>query len=161
MELAAMLQAPKPDGEMRIIETTCLCPLDRRSWVVETLGLAIPDPVEGHQLGAALLCGSCEARRRILFRGKDGSVVQLWAKRDADRLWAILLEARDRGEDTFTPRHKVLPEDPTEERILRDDRNAALRRILYDGEGRRRVVINEEGIERLGLNWTIPRELSP
>lgn len=140
----------------RIIATRFRCPLCMAYWIINTVGDELPKPIPGDELGAALLCGKCEARRRLLFRRKDGVCVPLWTDRDDSRLWAVVLDARDRGTDTFTPRHKFMDADLVEGYQLRDDREAELRRIVRDGEGRSRAAITEEGIRALGLDWKTP-----
>lgn len=80
----------------------------------------------------------------------------LWTDRDGSRLWAVVLDARDRGADTFTPRHKFRDQEMEPGYQLQDDRVAELRRIVRDGEGRSRAAITEEGIRALGLDWEIP-----
>lgn len=140
----------------RIIATRFRCPMCGSFWVIETVGDELPRPIPGDKLGAALLCGRCEARRRLLFRRKDGVCVPLWTDRDGARLWAIVLGSRDRGEEIYTPRHKFRDQEMEPGYKLQDDRETELRRIVSDGQGRNRAAITEEGIRALGLDWKVP-----
>lgn len=58
--LASALGAPKQG--MRIIATRFRCPMCMAYWIIETVGDELPKPIPGDKLGAALLCGKCEAR---------------------------------------------------------------------------------------------------
>jgi hypothetical protein len=154
ISLANSLRAPLPDAEAYIIRTSCRCPSCHALWRYETLGTAAPAQQSPLDLGPALLCGTCEARRR-LYVLVDGVAVPLWRDEDARQMWAILYAADRGGDASYWPVHTVL-DDADLWRDLASDKDEALRRILYARNGQRRSIVSHGLIQALGLNWSIP-----
>lgn len=152
LAVSRAIRAPQPDGEVVLIETTCRCPICRKTWIFEKLGTSSPEPMDGATIGPGLLCGEDEARRRLRLL-VDGEIIPLWTDRDASQMWGAILGARDRGERTFDPVVRILPWDPEHPRALRDDKEEDLARILFDRRGNRRTCITRGQIEGLGLHW--------
>ena len=89
----AEAQKAQPTGPKYLYRTTCKCPGCGTDWVFEEAqpaGVIDPHP-KSSKLGLALLCGVCEARRRLWINRLDGKPVPAWDNKvDSPRAWDLL-----------------------------------------------------------------------
>lgn len=123
-KLNAEARKPK-EGPVYLYRTTCRCPHCGAYWTTEDAepaGVMDPRP-HAAKLNLALLCGECEARRRLWIRVDGGNQVEAWRPEDTDHVWAIL-----RGNyAAYAP--QVVKIGPYDGSPLRDDKRDAIEAI--------------------------------
>ena len=123
------------------------CPCCLSAWVMDID--AAEDPIAewaNRKMTDALLCGSCKARRFVLYRSPDGKVHQLWTSRDVA---AMLAHVQDPSMDLRPfvrkkrPLVEVGPERPPIDQI--EDTFGRFRGLSVVGDG---------VIRAAGVDWT-------
>lgn len=124
------------------------CPCCLTAWVIdidspEDPVASWPDP---RKMSDALLCGSCQARKRVLFRDGNGRTVSLWTPGDVG---IMLHNLEDPGQD-FRAVVRKRSEGPVPEGAPppKDD----IERVL--DPLRRLSVVGEPFLRSVGLNWS-------
>lgn len=122
------------------------CPCCLAAWVLDID--SVDDPVAAWpapgKMTDALLCGSCQARKRVLYKGPDGRTRSLWTKADV----AVMLGNLERdpnGFQAFVRRSRVIlyPDRPPIDQI--EDVLGRLRRVS---------VVGDAFLERCGVDWS-------
>jgi len=157
-EIGAMTPQEPTEGA-QVWRITHRCPACLQSWSYDILdastSLVVPDDTK---LGPWMLCGSCEARRRINFRqianGKTEWWAPFWGDEQTAQLWARIREKAG----TFTSVH-LLGAYPGQKLL---DEKTRLIRILTrvptsNGWFRNLVSITSEEYISIGCKWPIPR----
>jgi hypothetical protein len=137
----------KLSGNLEVHETSCLCPWCLARWVAEYLGLPQqleekPDPV---RLGMALLCGTCEAKRRLRNDAGRDSLPFFGPSEEATAWGRIRNQARNWCEVRSLGRW--------DGRDLRDDKAQMLESFLRGARGR--LIVSEEKREK--WRWAPPQ----
>lgn len=122
------------------------CPCCLTAWVIdidspEDPVASWPDP---RKMSDALLCGSCQARKRVLFRDGTGRTVSLWTPGDVG---IMLHNLEDPGQD-FRPFVRVHRERLYPDRLPVDQIGDILNRV------RRLSVVGEPFLRSVGLDWS-------
>lgn len=124
------------------------CPCCLTAWVIdidspEDPVASWPDP---RKMSDALLCGSCQARKRVLFRGATGRTVSLWNPGDV----GIMLHNLEDSQQDFRAVVRKRSEGPVPEGAPppKDD----IERIL--DPLRRLSVVGEPFLRSIGLDWS-------
>jgi hypothetical protein len=148
IDLAAATAA-RWSGGMEIHAFACLCPGCWARWTAEFLGTpdqyqAKPDPV---RLGLSLLCGTCEAKRRLLC-GQGRDAARFFGPAEESAAWGRLRnQARNWCEVANLGRW--------DGRRLRDDKQDLLDSFLRGARCGGGFAVSEELRERWG--WSLPR----
>lgn len=121
------------------------CPCCLTAWILDIDSTTNPIeawPAPG-KMTDALLCGECQARKRVLYKGQDGVLVSLWATQDVG---AMLRNLEDKTID-FAPhitRQRPLVENDRHPVDQIEDMLSKFRRLSVVGDGYLKAV---------GVNW--------
>lgn len=124
------------------------CPCCLTAWVIdidspEDPVASWPDP---RKMSDALLCGSCQARKRVLFRDGNGRTVSLWTPGDV----GIMLHNLEDPQQDFRAVVRKRSEGPVPEGAPppKDD----IERVL--DPLRRLSVVGEPFLRSIGIDWS-------
>lgn len=108
------------------------------------------DPVstwpEPRKMADALLCGSCQARKRVLFRDCRGATISLWTPGDV----GIMLHNLEDPSQDFQPVIRKRSEGPVPEDAPppKDDIERVLEPL------RRLSIVGEPFLRSIGIDWS-------
>lgn len=122
------------------------CPCCLAAWVLDID--APEDPVASWpapgKMTDALLCGSCQGRKRVLYRGEDGRTRSLWTKADVAAMLGNLQRNPDGFQAIVTRNRLVLENDrPPIDQI--EDVLGRLRRVS---------VVGDKFLAACGVDWS-------
>jgi hypothetical protein len=124
------------------------CPCCLTAWVIdidspEDPVASWPDP---RKMSDALLCGSCQARKRVLFRDGTGKTVSLWTPGDV----GIMLHNLEDPQQDFRASIRKRSDGPVPENAPapKDD----IERVM--DPLRRLSVVGEPFLRSVGLDWS-------
>lgn len=122
------------------------CPCCLSAWVLdidapEDPTQSWPDP---SRMADALLCGSCQARRRVLFRTNEGRTVSLWTASDVGDMARNL---HDRAVD-------LVPAVTKSRDLLPDDQPGVDQIEAVLGRFRRLSVVGMAFLQSVGIDWS-------
>lgn len=138
-------RAPAPIYRWRVVGR---CPCCLTAWVMDID--SAEDPVstwpEPRKMADALLCGSCQARKRVLFRGASGATVSLWTPGDVG---IMLYNLEDPSQD-FHPVMRKRSDGPVPEDAPppKDDIDRVLEPL------RRLSIVGEPFLRSIGIDWS-------
>lgn len=152
MDQDAYLQA-RNAGALEVHSFAHTCPACGEPWTAEYPGTADqfqskPDPV---RLGMALLCGTCEAKRRLLVNGERGGTAY-FGESDLARAWGRI---RNQARAWVVGRNLG----NWDGSALRDDKDSLMRMFLRAVQARGGVVVPEDLREKWG--WEAPSAYVP
>ncbi len=157
-EIGATVPQEAAEG-VRVWRITHKCPACLNSWSYDALEAARPTVPDDVQLGPWMLCGSCEARRRVNYRqiinGKTEWWAPFWGDEQTAKMWARIRE----NNGTFTTVREI--GQYSGQKLL--DEKASLIKILTRtpiGNGWYRNIISITSEEYMSMNckWPIPRK---
>lgn len=124
------------------------CPCCLTAWVMDID--ATEDPVstwpDPRKMADALLCGSCQGRKRVLFRDDRGENVSLWTPGDV----GIMLHNLEDPAQDFQPIMRKRSEGPVPEDAPppKDDIDRVLDPL------RRLSIVGEPFLRSIGVDWS-------
>jgi hypothetical protein len=149
----------EPAEAVQVWRITHRCPACLQSWSYDILDAsASPVIQDDTKLGPWMLCGSCEARRRVNYRqianGKTEWWAPFWGSEQTAQLWARIREKAG----TFTSVHLIGVH--AGQKLL--DEKTSLIRVLTrvpmgNGWYRNLVSITSEEYISMNCKWPIPR----
>lgn len=149
----------EPAEAVQVWRITHRCPACLQSWSYDmACGPGEPTIPDDTTLGPWMLCGSCEARRRVNYRqianGKTEWWAPFWGDEQTAQLWARIREKAG----TFTSVHPIGAH--AGQKLL--DEKTHLIQILTrvptgNGWFRNLVSITSEEYISIGCKWPIPR----
>lgn len=138
-------RAPTPIYRWRVVGR---CPCCLTAWVMDID--SAEDPVatwpDPRKMADALLCGSCQARKRVLFRGYSGATVSLWTPGDV----GIMLHNLEDPSQDFRPIMRKRSDGPVPEDAPppKDDIDRILEPL------RRLSIVGEPFLRSIGMDWS-------
>jgi hypothetical protein len=151
---------PKEPAEgVRVWRITHKCPACLNSWSYDILEASAPAIPSDVQLGPWMLCGSCEARRRVNYRqianGKTEWWAPFWGDEQAAKMWARIRE----NDGTFTTIREI---GPYSGQKLADEKESLIKILtrtpIGNGWYRNIVSITSEEYMSMKCKWPIPRK---
>lgn len=143
----------KVRGEHRVFRLRSICPFCGSAWCLDFTDVSSLAWIDPPTLGLSLLCGGCEARRRLLYveRGAGGRAMwsSPWFSRlDERKAWAVIRDPSRR--DSLAT---VTDLGPYTGQVLRDDKRDVMIPIMREFRGAAWEVPEAEGVAR---RWRRP-----